>query len=93
MFDKYFIEDSLHNTRQRDTLNKIKFLTTLRAKCVFIAGVKLWNGLRIALRNCTNIFTLKKCTKHLYLIDIKWIFYSETCINIFIVLAFGIFMH
>ena len=80
MFDKYFNEDSLHNTRQRDKLNKIKVHITLRAKCVSIACVKLWNGLRIALRNCTNIFTLKKCTKHLYLTDIKGIFYSETLI-------------
>ena len=31
-------EDSLHNTRQRDKLNKIKVHhTTLRAKCVSIA--------------------------------------------------------
>ena len=44
-------------TRQRDNLKKIKVHTTLRAKCVFISCVKLWNGLRIALRNCTNIFT------------------------------------
>ena len=29
MFDKYFNEDSLHNTRQRDKLNKIKVPTTL----------------------------------------------------------------
>ena len=78
MFDKYFNEDSLHNTRQSDKLNKIKVYTTLMAKCVC---VKLWNGLCIALRNYKiNIFTLKKCTKHLFLIDIKGIFYSETLI-------------
>ena len=41
MFDKYFNEDSLHNTRQRDKLNKIKVHTTLRTKCVYIACVKL----------------------------------------------------
>ena len=57
MFDNYFNDDSLHNTRQRDKLNKIKVHATLRAECVSIAYVKLWNGLRIALRNCTNIFT------------------------------------
>ena len=61
--------------------NKIKVHTTLRAKCVYIASVKIWNGLRIALRNCTNIFTL------------NFFFLSEKCIKIRIVLAFGIFMH
>ena len=51
MFYKYFNEDSLHNKRQRDKLNKIKVHTSLRAKCFSIAYVKLWNGRRIALRN------------------------------------------
>ena len=60
MFGKCFNEGSLHNTRQRNTLNKVKVCTTLKANCVSIAGSKLWNGLRIALRNCTNIFALKK---------------------------------
>ena len=85
MFDKYFNEDSLHNTRQRNTLNTIKVCTTLRANCVSIAGVKFWNGLCIALSNY-KYFRFQK-------IDIKGIFYYETCINIFTVLAFGIFMH
>ena len=67
--------DSLHNTRQMDKLNKLKVHTTLRAKCVSIACVKLWNGLRIALRNCTNIFTLKKSILDRYKRD-----FSETLI-------------
>ena len=62
MFDKYLNEDSLHNTRQRDKLNKIKGLTTLRAKCFSIDYVKLWNGLHIALRNY-KYFHLKKMHK------------------------------
>ena len=65
MFDKYFNVDSLCNTRQRVKLNKIKVRTTLRAKCVSIAGVKLWNGLPIALRNSTNI-VLSKNAQNIY---------------------------
>ena len=56
-----------------------------------IAGVKLGNGLCIT--RSEHIFAFRKCTKHLYLIDIKGIFYSEMCINMFTVLAFGIFLH
>ena len=58
-----------------------------------VAGFKLWNGLHIELRNCKNYFHFKKMHKHLCLIVIKGIFYSEMCINMFTVLAFGIFMH
>ena len=54
--------------------------------------VKLWNGLRTALRNCTNIFTSIKMHKTFILDRYKRdILFCD--INIFIVLAFGIFMH
>ena len=59
----YSIEDSLHNTRQRDTFKKCQIRTALRAKCFSIVGVKLWNDLSLALRNCKNIFAFKKMHK------------------------------
>ena len=72
-------------------LKIINVRTAPMAKCFSITGFKLWNGLRIALRSCRNIFTLKNAQDILG--RYKRIFYSETCIYIFTVLAFGIFLH
>ena len=70
----------MYDCTTQDKFKEIQVHTALRATCFSIAGVKPWNGLRIALRNCKNIFAFKK--KHLNFIDIKGIiFYSETCIN------------
>ena len=71
----------------------VKSCTSLRDTYCYIYGVKLWNGLCNALGNCKNILTFKTCTQNLHLIEVKGIFYSDTCINMFTVLACGTFMH
>ena len=40
-----------------------------------------------------NIFSLKTCTQNIYLIDVKGIFYSEMCMDMFTLLVFHILMH
>ena len=57
-----------------------------------IAGVTLWNGLRIALRNCKNIFALKNA-QNIYTWQMQKGYFILRRNIMFNVLAFGIFMH
>ena len=59
--------DNIHITRQNN-LFKVKYArTSLKAKCVSICGVKLWNSLPTDVSNCHSLMKFKKLLKSQYL--------------------------
>ena len=50
----------LHVTHQSNKLKHVYARTTLKAKCTYVYGVKLWNSLDESIRSSVTIQNLKK---------------------------------
>ena len=53
-------EVTYYNTRQLKNMKQVYIRTTLKSKCISICGVKLWNSLKMDLRNSTSLPRFKK---------------------------------
>ena len=53
-------EVTYYNTRQLTNMKQVYIRTTLKSKCISICGVKLWNSLKMDLRNSTTLPRFKK---------------------------------
>ena len=53
-------EVTYYNTRQLTNKKQVYIRTTLKSKCIYICGVKLWNSLKMDLRNSTTLPRFKK---------------------------------
>ena len=53
-------EVTYYNTRQLKNMKQVYIRTTLKSKCISICGVKLWNLLKMDLRNLTSLPRFKK---------------------------------
>lgn len=49
-----------HNTRQENNFESKYCRTTLKAMCISIKGVNMWNCLNTNIKNCTNVIAFKK---------------------------------
>ena len=63
-FSKY---SSVHSTRQKKSFVMVQVRTNLKAMCLSVYGVKLWNTLPDEIKNCTNVNIFKKCLKKHFL--------------------------
>ena len=57
------------STRRINTLVMVQARTNIKAMCLSVNGVKLWNSLSINLRDCNSVIIFKKNLKK-YLISI-----------------------
>ena len=53
-------EVTYYNTRQLTNMKQVYIRTTLKSKCISIGGVKLWNSLKMDLRNSITLSRFKK---------------------------------
>ena len=53
-------EVTYYNTRQLTNMKQVYIRTTLKSKCISICGIKLWNSLKMDLRNSTTLPRFKK---------------------------------
>ena len=63
-FTKY---SSVHSTRQNMSFVMVQVRTNIKAMCLSVYGVKLWNTLPDDIKNCTSVNILKKCLKKHFL--------------------------
>ena len=63
-FTKY---SSVHSTRQNKSFVMVQVRTNIKAMCLSVYGVKLWNTLSDDIKNCTSVNILKKCLKKHFL--------------------------
>ena len=63
-FTKY---SRVHSTRQNKSFMMVQVRTNIKAMCLSVYGVKLWNTLPDDTKNCTSVNTLKKCLKKHFL--------------------------
>ena len=61
----------LHVTRQSNKLKHVYARTTLKAKCISVYDVKLWNSLDESIRSSVTIKNLKKLYKMYFLEEYK----------------------
>ena len=61
-FTKY---SSVHSTRQNKSFVMVQVRTNIKAMCLSVYGVKLWNTLPDDIKNCTSVKILKKCLKNI----------------------------
>ena len=59
-FTKY---SSVHSTRQNKSFVMVQVRTNIKAMCLSVYCVKLWNTLPDDIKNCTSVNILKKCLK------------------------------
>ena len=53
-------EVTYNNTRQLNNMKQVYIRTTFKSNCIPICGVKLWNSLKMDLRNSTTLPRFKK---------------------------------
>ena len=58
---------SVHSTRQKKSFVMVQVRTNLKAMCLSVYGVKLWNTLPDEIKNCTSVNIFKKCLKKHFL--------------------------
>ena len=63
-FTKY---SSVYSTRQTRSFVMVQVRTNLKAMCLSVHGVKLWNTLPDDIKNCTSVNIFKKCIKKHFL--------------------------
>ena len=63
-FTKY---SSVYSTRQTKSFVMVQVRTNLKAMCLSVHGVKLWNTLPDDIKNCTSVNIFKKCIKKHFL--------------------------
>ena len=63
-FTKY---SSVHATRQNKSFVMVQVRTNIKAMCLSVYCVTLWNTLPDDIKNCTSIYILKKCFKKHFL--------------------------
>ena len=63
-FSKY---SSVYSTRQTKSFVMVQVRTNLKAMCLSVHGVKLWNTLPDDITNCTSVNIFKKCLKKHFL--------------------------
>ena len=61
-FTKY---SSVHSTRQNKSFVMVRVRTNIKAMCLSVYGVKLWNTLPDDIKNCTSVNILNKCLKNI----------------------------
>ena len=59
-FSKY---SSVHSTRQKKSFVMVQVRTNLKAMCLSVYGVKLWNTLPDEIKNCTSVNIYKKMSQ------------------------------
>ena len=64
-FTKY---SSVYSTRQTKSFVMVQVRTNLKAMCLSVHGVKLWNTLPDDIKNCTSVNIFKKCIKKHFLL-------------------------
>ena len=63
-FSKY---SSVYSTRQTKSFVMVQVRTNLKAMCLSVHSVKLWNTLPDDIKNCTSVNIFKKCLKKHFL--------------------------
>ena len=63
-FTKY---SSVHSTRQNKSFVMVQVRTNIKAMCLSVYGVNLWNTLPDDIKNCTSVNMLKKCLNKYFL--------------------------
>ena len=58
---------SVYSTRQTKSFVMVQVRTNLKAMCLSVHGVKLWNTLPDDIKNCTSVNIFKKCIKKHFL--------------------------
>ena len=61
-FTKY---SSVHSTSPKKSFVKVQEHTNLKAMCLSMYGVKLWNTLPDEIKSCTSVNLFKKCLKNI----------------------------
>ena len=56
---------SVHSKRQKQLFVMVQVRTNLKAMCISVYGVKLWNTLPDEIKNCTSVNIFKKCFKNI----------------------------
>ena len=56
-----------YSTRQTKSFEMVQVRINLKAVCLSVHGVKLWNTLSDAIKNCTSVNIFKKCIKKHFL--------------------------
>ena len=59
-FTKY---SSVYSTHQNKSSVMVQVRTNLKAMCLSVHGVKLWNTIPYDIKNCTSVNIFKKCLK------------------------------
>ena len=49
--------------RQRGNFVQLYSRTTMRAMCLSVVGVRLWNNLSVSQKNCRSVYNFKKMLK------------------------------
>ena len=60
-------DSSVHSTRQKKSFVMVQVRTNLKAMCLSVYGVKLWNTLPDEIKNCSSVNIFKKCLKKHFL--------------------------
>ena len=77
-FTKY---SSVHSTRQNKSSVMGQVRTNIKAMCLSVYCVKLWNTLPDDIKNCTSIYILKKCLKNISYHTIRPVYCNKLIIR------------
>ena len=79
IFSKY---STVHSTRQKKSFVMLQVCTNLKAMCLSVYGVKLWNTLPDEIKNCTSVNIFKNVSKNIsyHTIILHYMYCNESII-------------